>query len=366
MMTKIPPADTSNTYENLEHWRPRQLANASLANFTFPYVFGQRADYALNGVIIVVIFIVMVSLGCTMEISKIMGYLRKPKEVAVAVVAQYGIMPLTAFTLGKLFQLEPTEALAVLICGCCPGGNLSNILSLASKGDMNLSIVMTTCSTLLALALMPLLLYLYAKGLYQGTLQDKVPYKGIAVALVMTLIPCAIGIFLNEKKPQCARRFVKAGMIVLLVLSITIIVLSVVSFGRSILIIFSPRLLGTSALMPVIGFSLGYILSAFFSFSDRCRRTVCLETGCQNVQLCSTILKMAFASEVIGPLFIFPSLYLIFQLGEGLLLVVIFRSYEKIKETNDSAKMIYRNVDNTEVETNKSLEPLSRSNNPME
>ncbi|CAI5763850.1 bile acid cotransporter [Podarcis lilfordi] len=140
-----------------------------------------------------------------MEISKIMGYLRKPKEVAVAVVAQYGIMPLTAFALGKLFQLEPTEALAVLICGCCPG----------------------------------------------------------------------------------------AG--------------------------------GQSAWRPV----------------------------CPNVQQCSTILKMAFASEVIGPLFIFPSLYLIFQLGEGLLLVVIFRSYDKIKETNDSAKMIYRNVGNSEVETNQ-------------
>lgn len=26
----------------------------------------------------------------------------------------------------------------VLICGCCPGGNLSNILALALQGDMNL------------------------------------------------------------------------------------------------------------------------------------------------------------------------------------------------------------------------------------
>lgn len=68
---------------------------------------------------------------------------------------------------------------------------------------------MTTCSTLLALALMPLLLYLYTKDLYHGNLETKVPYKGIVISLVMTLIPCALGIFLNEKKPRCARLLVK-------------------------------------------------------------------------------------------------------------------------------------------------------------
>lgn len=56
-----------------------------------------------------------------------------------------------------------------------------------------------------------------------------------------------------------------------------------------------------------------------------------METGCQNVQLCSTILNVTFPLEVIGPLFFFPLLYMIFQLGEGLLLIALFRCYEKMK-----------------------------------
>lgn len=75
-------------------------------------------------------------------------------------------------------------------------------------------------------------------------------------------------------------------------------------------------------------------MPVFNSFLYRCRRTVCMETGCQNVQLCSTILKVAFAPEVIGPLFFFPFLYMIFQLGEGFLLIVAFRVHEKIKKPN--------------------------------
>lgn len=61
---------------------------------------------------------------------------------------------------------------------------------------------MTACSMVLAIGLMPLLLYLYSGGLYEGDLEGKVPYKGIITSLVLMLIPCATGIILNEKKPQ--------------------------------------------------------------------------------------------------------------------------------------------------------------------
>lgn len=65
--------------------------------------------------------------------------------------------------------------------------------------------------------------------------------------------------------------------------------------------------------------------------SFRCRQTACMAAGCQNVQLCSTILTVAFANEIIGPLYLFPLLYLIFQLGEGLLL---FRIHDRVRITN--------------------------------
>ena len=68
----------------------------------------------------------------------------------------------------------------------------------------------------------------------------------------------------------------------------------------------------------------------FFN-QHRCKRTVSMETGCQNIQLCSTILNVTFPPEVIGPLFFFPLLYMIFQIGEGLLLIAIFRCYKKFK-----------------------------------
>ncbi|KAL2789760.1 sodium/bile acid cotransporter [Daubentonia madagascariensis] len=317
--------------------------NASApVNFTLPPNFGKRpTDLALSVILVLMLLLVMLSLGCTMEFSKIKAHFWKPKGLAIALVAQYGIMPLTAFVLGKVFRLTNVEALAILVCGCSPGGNLSNVFSLAMKGDMNLSIVMTTCSTFFALGMMPLLLYIYSRGIYDGDLKDKVPYGGIMISLMLVLIPCTIGTFLKSKQPQYVRYVTKGGMIIILLFSVAVIALSAINVGNSIMFAMTPPLLATSSLMPLIGFLMGYLLSALFRLNGRCRRTVSMETGCQNIQLCSTILNVTFPPEVIGPLFFFPLLYMIFQLGEGLLLIAIFQCYEKIKTPKDKTKMIY-------------------------
>lgn len=56
-----------------------------------------------------------------------------------------------------------------------------------------------------------------------------------------------------------------------------------------------------------------------------------METGCQNIQLCSTILKTAFPPAVIGPLFLFPMVYASFQLMEAAVLIVLFRCHQMFK-----------------------------------
>ncbi|KAM9554884.1 LOW QUALITY PROTEIN: hepatic sodium/bile acid cotransporter [Guaruba guarouba] len=346
---------TKGAFESPEFWSPGHTQSTPLSSVAPPFAFGQQAmDKALNAIITVAPFVIMVSLGCTMEIARITTHLRKPKGVAIGVMAQYGIMPLPAFMLGKLFQLGATESLAILNCGCCPGGNLSNIFSLALREDMNLSIVMTICSMLLAIGLIPLLLYL-SGALYEGDLEGKIPYKGIITFLVLTLIPCAIGIILNERKPQCTGFIIKARkMVLLLVSSAAIIVLSVANMGSGIMAVFSPSLLGSSALMPFIGFLLDYVALAVFKLNDQCRWTVCIETGCQNIQLSSTILKVAFAPEIIGPLYFFP--LLLFQLGEGLLLILVFRIYDRIK-TSSAANLLCAGMD--AVRTQK-IKPVAR------
>lgn len=68
---------------------------------------------------------------------------------------------------------------------------------------------MTCCSTVLALGMMPLLLFIYCKGF--PNLHTSVPYAGIIVSLVMILIPSVVGILFNYYRPQYAQIFKKVS-----------------------------------------------------------------------------------------------------------------------------------------------------------
>ncbi|KAI3364151.1 hypothetical protein L3Q82_010966 [Scortum barcoo] len=333
---------TADPFSDPDPWPNESLAfNATAANTTSVVRMEAAMDKSINILLIVVLFITMVSMGCTMEVSKIKAHIVRPKGVVIAVLAQYGIMPLTAFALAKAFQLSEIAAVVVLICGCCPGGTLSNILALALQGDMNLSIVMTSCSTVLALGMMPLLLYIYCQGF--DNLQNAVPYVDIIISLVLILIPCGIGILINYYRPQYSKIITRIGLGILIITVVVVGIMASIGIGGSILTVLSPSLMATGSLMPITGYAFGYIISSLFRLKQPERRTVAMETGCQNVQLCITILKVAFPPEMIGPLFLFPLVFGSLQLIEAMVLIVVFRVHQRL--TLKKKGMILKSVD---------------------
>lgn len=89
-------------------------------------------------VLAVMMSLVMFSLGCSVEIRKLWSHIRRPWGIAVGLLCQFGLMPLIAYLLVISFSLQPIQAIAVLIMGCCPGGTVSNIFTFWVDGDMDL------------------------------------------------------------------------------------------------------------------------------------------------------------------------------------------------------------------------------------
>ncbi|XP_070776920.1 hepatic sodium/bile acid cotransporter-like [Enoplosus armatus] len=307
----------------------------------------QAIHKSISIISIIALFLIMISLGCNMEISKIKIHLFKPKGVAIAFLAQFGIMPLTAFTLAKLLAMGPFKSVTLLICGCCPGGNMSNLLSLAMKGDMNLSIVMTTCSSIAALGMMPLLLYIYCKG-FPG-LENAVPYSSIMTTLILALVPCIAGILINHYKPNYTPIIKKAGLTIVLIASVILVSLTSIVLKNSIWMILMPDVLAAAVLMPLTGYILGYVMSILCKLSPQCSRTISMETGCQNIQVCFAILQTAFDRRDIGPMLLFPLLYVTFQATEALLLCLSFRCYQRFKPSVEDTTYHSVNVKQEEV-----------------
>uniref|UniRef100_A0A8C4JQR3 Solute carrier family 10 member 4 n=1 Tax=Dromaius novaehollandiae TaxID=8790 RepID=A0A8C4JQR3_DRONO len=273
--------------------------------------------------------VTMLGLGCAVELGQLGQQLRRPVGVLLALLGQFVAMPLLAFLLALLFALDEVAAVAVLLCGSCPGGNLSNLMSLLVDGDMNLSIIMTAASTVLALFLMPLCLWVYSRHWINTTLVQLLPLGAVSLTLGSTLLPIALGVLVRYKRPRAADLLVKVGVSLwsLLVTLVILFILTGTMLGPDLLAHIPASVYAIAVLMPLAGYALGYGLAMAFALPPHCRRTVSLETGCQNVQLCTAILKLTFPPQLIGSMYMFPLLYALFQSAEAGLFVLAYKMY---------------------------------------
>ncbi|XP_036613467.1 ileal sodium/bile acid cotransporter [Trichosurus vulpecula] len=285
----------------------------------------------LSTVLTILLALVMFSMGCNVEVMKFWAHIKKPWGIFVGFLCQFGIMPLSGFILSVAFDILPIQAVAVLIMGCCPGGTASNILTYWTDGDMDLSISMTTCSTLLALGMMPLCLYIYTK-MWTDTGAIKIPYDSLGTTLVALIIPISVGILVKNKWPKQARIILRVGSILGVFFIVVTAVIGGVLYQGSWII--HPNLWVIGTLFPLIGYSLGFCLARIAGLSWHRCRTVSLETGMQNAQLCSTIVQLSFTAEELNQMFTFPLIYSIFQLALGGIFVGIYVLYRKCSDKN--------------------------------
>ncbi|XP_074048105.1 ileal sodium/bile acid cotransporter [Macrotis lagotis] len=280
----------------------------------------------LSTVITIMLALVMFSMGCNVNLMKFWGHIKKPWGIFVGFLCQFGIMPLSGFVLSMAFDILPIQAVAVLIMGCCPGGTSSNILAYWSDGDMDLSISMTTCSTMLALGMMPLCLYIYTK-MWTDSGSIKIPYDSLGISLVALIVPIALGIAVKNKWPEKAKIILKVGSITGLILIVIIAVTGGILYQGSWII--DPKLWIIGTIFPFIGYVLGFVLAWLAGQSWQRCRTVSLETGMQNTQLCSTIVQLSFTPEELNKMFTFPLIYSIFQLAMAGIFVGTYVLYKK-------------------------------------
>uniref|UniRef100_A0A3B3XCI3 Solute carrier family 10 member 4 n=2 Tax=Poecilia mexicana TaxID=48701 RepID=A0A3B3XCI3_9TELE len=188
---------------------------------------------------------------------------------------------------------------------------------------------MTISSTLLALVLMPLCLWIYSRAWINTPVVNLLPFGAIILTLCSTLIPIGLGVMLRYRHTRVADIVLKASLWSLLVTLVMLFVLTGVMLGPELLSTIPPSVYVVAVLMPLCGYAAGYGLAVLFDLPPNSRRSVSLETGCQNVQLCTAILKLAFPPQLMGGMYMFPLLYALFQAAEAGIFILAYKLYRK-------------------------------------
>ena len=115
---------------------------------------------ALRPQIVPLLTLIMLSMGLTLNFANFKEVLKSSKAVAVGVVLQFLVMPITAFGVAVMFGFDTELTIGMLLVGSVAGGTASNVMCYLAKGDIALSISMTAISTLLGVVLTPFLVSL--------------------------------------------------------------------------------------------------------------------------------------------------------------------------------------------------------------
>ena len=240
--------------------------------------------------------LIMFGMGITLQADAFRAVLRTPRKVVLGVMAQFLIMPLLGFSLARGFELETGLAAGLILVSCCPGGTASNVVTYLGRGNLALSVLLTMCSTLLAIILTPLL-----TGWLAGKYVEIDRWNLFLNMVAVVLVPVFVGVVFNRVLPGLVRYIVPWSP-VLSVLIIVLIVGGIIGASKDVIREHFGVLLLAVFLLHALGFALGYGLAKALGFSLIDRRTVSVEVGMQNSGLGSALAKTEkFAAQFSTP-----------------------------------------------------------------
>ena len=234
------------------------------------------------------LMIVMFGMGLTLKLEDFKLVFTRPKDILIGCIAQFTLMPLLAFVLGKVFSLDAALLAGVVLVGTCPGGTSSNVITYLSKGDVALSVGMTSVNTLLAPILTPAITYLLLR-----TTVSVDPVSMFLSIVKVVIVPIALGFIINKLFGKVTQKLVKVLPSVS-VIAICLIVAAVVSHN-------SEKIMATGIIVFVVvilhnllGYACGFGLGKLLHMSVPKTKAISIEIGMQNSGLATSLAGSAF------------------------------------------------------------------------
>ena len=246
---------------------------------------------------------IMFTLGLGLSISDFSNVFKKPKNFLVGLVSQLIFLPIVGLVLVRIWPLPIEIAIGVMLIAAAPGGVTSNILTFFAKGDVALSVSLTSVMSLLSAVSVPIVLAISISFIGGSSLPESISLTSIALSMFLIVtLPVLLGMgvrsFLNNftLKIEKSARFISTLLFVLVLLGAILAEReNVVSyFAQTGLVV-----LTLNILMMLIAF----YWSGFFGTGMSQKKAIAIECGLQNGTLAIFVGTTVFG----GGLYIIPA-----------------------------------------------------------
>ena len=245
--------------------------------------------------IIYLLAIVMLTMGITLQLNDFKKLLSLKALILIGLILQFTIMPLSAWLISISMGLSLPLLAGMILVGVSPGGTASNVICYLAKGNVALSLALTSCSTLLAVIATPLLTWLYL-----GQSID-VPVSHMMMTLLKVIIlPVALGVLINHLFGTSLKKVLKIFPSVS-ILSICLIIAIIIASNQSKLQNLAFIVISAVILHNFIGLVSGYFFSKLLGFDHRNSKTLAIEVGMQNSGLAVALANQYFQAVTALP-----------------------------------------------------------------
>ena len=290
--------------------------------------------------IILMLFFVMVGMGLTLTGKDFAIVFSKPGGVLLGEILQFGVMPLIAVLLGWLLGFRehyPFIFVGMVLIAATPGGVTSNLMTHYAKGDVALSISLTSISTVLSIIFVPLLL-----GAYCSNIPEVIIPVGTIVStiVILVIIPLAVGMLVRAKWENFAKKSVPAfsalGIIALLFLIVAGILSNLDKFADTER--YGVLFYTTVFLFTGLGMFAGAVIPKLFKVNNYQARAISLETGLRNSSLAMAIALLIQDSmgDFYSSLFWVSGIFGLTMYLTGLIAIKLYKVALPVEETAKS------------------------------
>ena len=216
----------------------------------YPFLF---TNWGFNTKVLVIpmLQLIMFGMGTKLSLKDFKSELSKPKGILIGTMLAFTVMPVFGVLVAKAFNFPPEIAVGVILIGACPGGAASNVMAFLARGNIALSVTITTITTLLTPIVTPALMKLLANELIEISF-----LKMMFSSFNLIIVPISAGIICN---------YVLYGKALWLKNNLKVLLFGAVLILLTVLVVISVFSDSIAVLKP--GFILAFTLTALVSFT---------------------------------------------------------------------------------------------------
>ncbi|WP_272567991.1 ketopantoate/pantoate/pantothenate transporter PanS [Providencia sp. PROV255] len=241
------------------------------------------------------LMLIMFTMGVTLRISDFKRVVTRPAPVIICTFIHYLIMPLAAWLLAKAFDMPADLAVGMILVGSVASGTASNVMIYLARGDVALSVTISSVSTLVGVFATPLLTLLYADT------SISVNVMGMLLSILqIVIIPIIAGLVIHHLFSEIVKK-IEPFLPSLSMICILAIISAVVAGSQSHIASVGFMVAIAVVLHNGIGLIGGYWGGRLFGFDESTCRTLAIEVGMQNSGLAATLGAQYFGAMAVLP-----------------------------------------------------------------